>query len=81
LPAARRRSSSTADNAAVEIVEDGVNGVVAASASAQDLGAAILRVHRAGDALRRSTAEWFARNGQTLSLAASLDAVAAAYER
>ena len=29
------------DNAAVELIEEGVNGVVAASASAEDLAAAI----------------------------------------
>jgi glycosyltransferase involved in cell wall biosynthesis len=69
------------DNAAVELVEDGINGVVAASASAEELGAAILRVWRAGEVLRRSTADWFAANGPALSLTASLDAVAAAYER
>jgi glycosyltransferase involved in cell wall biosynthesis len=67
------------DNAAVELVEDGVNGVVAASASPEDLAAAIARVHAAGPALRTSSAEWFARNAKRLSLGASLDAVAAAY--
>ena len=55
------------DNAAVELVEEGVNGFVAASASPEDLGEAIVRVHRAGAALRHSTAAWFARNAQTLS--------------
>jgi glycosyltransferase involved in cell wall biosynthesis len=67
------------DNAAVELVEEGVNGTVAASASAQDLAAAILRVHAAGDDLRRSTAGWFARNAQRLSIEGSLDTVAASY--
>ena len=33
------------DNAATELVEDGVNGVVAPTASADDLGGAIARVH------------------------------------
>jgi glycosyltransferase involved in cell wall biosynthesis len=68
------------DNAAVELVEDGVNGVVAASASPEELGAAIVRVHRAGAALRESTAHWFARNARRLSLDSSLDAVIGAYE-
>ena len=33
------------DNAAVELVEDGVNGIVAKSADPEELGEAILRVH------------------------------------
>jgi glycosyltransferase involved in cell wall biosynthesis len=60
------------DNAALELVEEGVNGFVAASASPEDLGEAIVRVHRAGAALRDSTAAWFAQNAQMLSLESSL---------
>jgi glycosyltransferase involved in cell wall biosynthesis len=67
------------DNAAVELVEDGVNGVIAASDAPADLAAAILRVHAAGPALRASTAAWFARNAERLSLDASLDTVAERY--
>jgi glycosyltransferase involved in cell wall biosynthesis len=69
------------DNAATELVEDGVNGVVAASASPDDLAAAILSVRRQGDALRRSTAEWFARNARRLSLESSLETVLTYYAR
>ena len=67
------------DNAATELVDEGVNGFIAESASAEDLAAAILRVHEAGPQLRASTAEWFERNAERLSLAHSLDVVAAAY--
>ena len=67
------------DNAATELVEDGVNGVVAASASPDDLADAILRVHEAGAGLRASTAAWFARNAERLSLESSLRTVADAY--
>jgi len=67
------------DNAATELVEEGVNGFVAASAGAEDLADAILRVYRAGPALRASTADWFARNARRLSLDSSLDRVAASY--
>jgi glycosyltransferase involved in cell wall biosynthesis len=67
------------DNAATELIADGVNGVVAASASAADLASAILRVHDAGMSLRESTAAWFAANAERLSLSGSLDAVTAAY--
>jgi glycosyltransferase involved in cell wall biosynthesis len=66
-------------NAALELVEDGVNGVVARSAEPDDLAAAVLRVHEAGDALRASTADWFERNGRRLSLETSLQTVVDAY--
>ena len=39
-----------------------------ASADADDLAAAIVRVHEAGPALRESTADWFERNARRLSL-------------
>ena len=67
------------DNAAVELIEEDVNGVVAASASATDLAAAIGRVHAAGFDLRRSTAGWFERNAPRLSIESSLEAVLAGY--
>jgi glycosyltransferase involved in cell wall biosynthesis len=69
------------DNAAVEHVEEGVNGFVAKTAVAEDLGDAIVRVHRSGMALRESTASWFARNSRSLSLETSLEVVLAAYGR
>lgn len=47
------------DNASVELVEDGVNGYVAASADPADLGAAIVRVVEAGEPLRRSARAWY----------------------
>jgi glycosyltransferase involved in cell wall biosynthesis len=67
------------DNAATELVEDGVNGFVAASGSPDDLAAAIVAVHEAGFPLRESTADWFARNAERLSLRRSLEVVADAY--
>jgi glycosyltransferase involved in cell wall biosynthesis len=67
------------DNAAVELVEDGVNGVIARSVDAADLEAAVERVIDAGPALRESTADWFARNAPARSLEASLAVVAEAY--
>jgi glycosyltransferase involved in cell wall biosynthesis len=68
------------DNAAVELIEEGVNGVIAATAEPEELAAAIVRVHEAGDALRRSTADWFAANVRRLSIGHSLDVVARAYD-
>jgi glycosyltransferase involved in cell wall biosynthesis len=67
------------DNAALELVEEGVNGVVARSAAPENLADAILRVHKAGDTLRESTAGWFERNAPKLSLETSLQTVMAAY--
>jgi len=69
------------DNAATELVTDGVNGFVAESASPQDLADAIVRVHADGGILRTSTAAWFAENSAALSIDASLDAVARSYAR
>jgi glycosyltransferase involved in cell wall biosynthesis len=67
------------DNAAVELVDDGENGVIAASASPADLAAAIVRVHEEGEALRARTREWFSRNARRLSLESSLETVARSY--
>jgi glycosyltransferase involved in cell wall biosynthesis len=67
------------DNAATELVDDGENGFVAATAEPADLAEAILRVRTAGPPLRERTAAWFAANARRLSLEASLDTVAAAY--
>jgi glycosyltransferase involved in cell wall biosynthesis len=67
------------DNAAVELVDEGANGFVAATAAAGDLAAAIERVHDAGPALREQTCAWFARNAERLSLEGSLRRVLASY--
>jgi glycosyltransferase involved in cell wall biosynthesis len=72
---------SDPDNAATELVDEGENGFVAASASPEDLAAAIERVAEAGQALRERTADWYRRNARRLSLDASLDRVAEGYER
>lgn len=67
------------DNAAIELIEDGVNGFVAPSATPESLADAIAAVHERGTRLRESTAEWFARNAQRLSLQASLRHVVQSY--
>jgi glycosyltransferase involved in cell wall biosynthesis len=69
------------DNAATELVEEGVNGAVADSVERTELAAAILRVHAAGPALRESTAAWFERNADRLSLERSLETVLVVYAR
>jgi glycosyltransferase involved in cell wall biosynthesis len=65
------------DNAATELIEDGVNGVVATSVDG--IADAILRIHRAGSKLRQSTLEWFRRNDERLSLERSLELVMREY--
>jgi glycosyltransferase involved in cell wall biosynthesis len=67
------------DNAAAELIEDGANGLVAASAGADDLAAAIVRLHNAGSDVRVSTLEWFRRNARRLSLESSLQVVLEEY--
>jgi glycosyltransferase involved in cell wall biosynthesis len=67
------------DNAATELLEPGINGVLAASAAPDDLAAAIVAVRDAGTALRQSTAAWFAHSREGLVIEASLPAILAAY--
>jgi glycosyltransferase involved in cell wall biosynthesis len=69
------------DNAATELIEEGVNGFVAASAAPSELADAIVRVHEAGPALRASTAAWFEAHAHELSVESSLDRVVEAYSR
>jgi glycosyltransferase involved in cell wall biosynthesis len=67
------------DNASVELVQDGINGVVAGTDDPATIAAAIVRVHEAGITMRESTAEWFLENGKRLSLESSLQQVLASY--
>ena len=69
------------DNAATALVEEGVNGTIAASAAPDVLAAAIARVHDAGPELRDSTLDWFRRNRERLSLERSLETVLDEYAR
>ncbi len=68
------------DNAATELIEEGVNGFIAADAGAEAIADAIAAVNQAGMALRESTASWFAQNTTRLSLASSLAIVLASYD-
>jgi len=69
------------DNAATELVEEGVNGMIASSALPDDLAGTLVALHEAGDVLRRSTAEWFGRNADRLSASRSIRSVLEAYAR
>lgn len=70
---------SAPDNAAVELIEPGVNGFVAPSAEPDDLADALLAVSEAGFPLRERTCAWFGENAERLSLGRSLDVVAESY--
>ncbi|MFI4989739.1 MAG: glycosyltransferase family 4 protein [Solirubrobacterales bacterium] len=68
------------DNAATELIEEGVNGTIAERSDPSAIAAAIERVHAGGVDLRASTAEWFVQNAERLSLESSLRTVAASYD-
>ncbi len=67
------------DNAAVELVEDGVNGVLAHDDTPAAIAYAIVRAYEQGTALRERTARWFAEHAEALSLRSSLRTVLEAY--
>lgn len=67
------------DNAAAELVHNGVNGFVAGSVQPRDLAAAIVMVVTAGEPLRRSTQTWFEQERLTGGLTRSIDQVLQAY--
>jgi glycosyltransferase involved in cell wall biosynthesis len=69
------------DNAATELIEEGVNGTVAPRSDPQAIAEAIVRVHEAGASMREGTERWYARNAQRLSVESSLRTVLAGYER
>jgi len=67
------------DNAAVELVQEGVNGVLAGDDTPATVAEAIVRVHQLGMGLRESTARWFSEHAEELSLESSLEAVLQSY--
>jgi glycosyltransferase involved in cell wall biosynthesis len=68
------------DNAASELIAEGVNGTVAERSDPESIAEAIVRVHEAGFALRRSTARWYGENAESLSLESSLQTVLDSYD-
>ncbi|TDN88386.1 glycosyltransferase [Microbacterium sp. BK668] len=67
-------------NAATELVEEGVNGFVAASDSPEDLAAAIVAAVSAGTALRRSTRAWYEEAVRTRTVERTVDGILAALD-
>ena len=61
------------DNAAAELVDEGVNGFVVSEPDPAAIASAIVRAHRGGAALRASTAAWYLDNAPRLDAARSID--------
>lgn len=67
------------ENAASELIEEGVNGFVAGSAEPEELADALVKAVAGGAELRESTLEWYERRRDELSIESSLAAVEASY--
>jgi glycosyltransferase involved in cell wall biosynthesis len=67
------------DNAATDLIEEGANGTIVPRPDARALADAVVHVHAQGLGLRESTAAWFARNVDSLSLESSLQVVLDSY--
>ena len=69
------------DNAATELIAEGVNGFVVPDADPASLAAGIVAAARGGAKLRVSTLDWYERNRDALSIDSSLAVVEKSYER
>ena len=67
------------DNAAAELIEEGVNGFVVPNAAA--LPEALVKVHAAGAPLRSSTRAWFTQRADELSATKSVRTIVEQMER
>ena len=61
------------DNAAAELIDEGINGFVAPSTAPSDLGLAIQRAVLEGSALRATTRQWFESTRTAKGMNASVD--------
>jgi glycosyltransferase involved in cell wall biosynthesis len=68
------------DNAATELVEHGVNGLVARNSTPEALAEAIIQVLEEGGVLRQSARDWYSENRMRLSFAQSFATVLATVE-
>jgi glycosyltransferase involved in cell wall biosynthesis len=69
------------DNAAVELIDEGINGCVAASIEPEVLGQAIVDVVRAGATMRAKTHAWFEAVCDERSVSAAARQIAARLEQ
>ena len=67
------------ENAATELIDPGVNGLVAETADPEELGRAVTEAIAGGAELRASTLEWYERHRTELSIEDSLARVEASY--
>lgn len=67
------------DNAAVEHIDEGVNGYVAPDASPRALADAVVTAYERREELRASTGAWFEAHAHELSMRTSLERVVASY--
>ncbi len=68
------------DNAAQELIEDGVNGFVCADDDPATLADAIVRVHTAGPVLRATTLDWYRAHRERVTQQDPFRQILAAYE-
>lgn len=68
------------DNAAADLVEDGVNGLRIGSDDPAAIAKAVLQVIEQGAPLRASTARWFAANAEVLAASTSAASLVSIYE-
>jgi glycosyltransferase involved in cell wall biosynthesis len=69
------------DNAAVELIDSGMNGFIAPTANSTDLAAAIVQCVESGDALRDRTSAWANARGEGLTVRGSMRQVLKVYDR
>lgn len=67
-------------NAATELIDAGINGLVAASASAPDQASAVVAVMDAGANLRATTRAWYEDAARTRTVERTADAILAAID-
>ena len=69
------------ENAATELIVDGVNGFIASSCDASGLAEQIVKVHAAGSELRTRTHRWYAQHARELSIDSSIAQIEEVYRR
>jgi glycosyltransferase involved in cell wall biosynthesis len=69
------------ENAAADLVEDGVNGIVASQATPAALGAGIVDAVRRDRELRETTLAWFVEHADELRIERSIELVVESYAR
>jgi glycosyltransferase involved in cell wall biosynthesis len=69
------------ENAATELIVDGVNGFIAPSCEAPALAEQIIKLHAAGSELRTRTHRWYIEHARELSIESSVAQIEEVYRR